>query len=242
MTGLSLSLRDLKLEGMRQSLDALREQGESKLPDLEVLLNRLLDAETEYRRQQKAANLAKRARFRYQAGIQSISTGLDRNLDKNTLARLSESRWISQGQNILITGPTGAGKSYLASALGKQACLHGYSTLYFNCNRLWAQLRQARAKSSYEKDLKRMAKTDLVILDDFGLTKIEAADRLSFLEILEDRWGKQSTLVVSQRPFATWHEVLGEPTIADAICDRLFSNAEKIELKGDSMRKTTLKT
>lgn len=241
MTGLLSTLQGLKLEGMRQALIAFRDQGESQLPQLIVLLGRLVDAETEHRRQLKSESLAKKARFRYQAGIQSISTGIDRNLDKATVTRLAEGRWISQGQNILITGPTGAGKSYLASALGKQACLHGFSTLYFNCNRLWAQLRQSRAKSSYEKELKRMSKAELVILDDFGLAKLEASDRLSLLEILEDRWGKQSTIVVSQRPFASWHEVLGEPTIADAICDRLFSNAEKIELKGDSMRRPAMK-
>ncbi len=241
MTALLWSLKVLRLDGMHRALESLREQGDVPLPELVLVLSRLVEAETEHRRLVKSESLAKRARFRYQAGLQSVSAGLDRNLDRATLNRLSENRWIGQGQNILITGPTGAGKSYLASALGKQACLHGFSTLYFNCNRLWAQLRQSRAKACYEKELKRMAKADLVILDDFGLTKFEAPDRLSFLEILEDRWGKQSTVVVSQRPFATWHEVLGEPTIADAICDRLFSNAEKIELKGESMRRPGMK-
>jgi len=242
MTGLVASLKSLRFDGMLLALESMREQGELIAPESERVLVRLVDAEAEHRRIVKSERLTKRARFRYQAGLQSVASGIDRNLDRTTLNRLAENRWISQGQNILITGPTGAGKSYLASALGKQACLHGYSTLYFNCNRLWAQLRQSRAKSAYEKELKRMAKAELVILDDFGLMKLEPADRLSFLEILEDRWGKQSTVVVSQRPFAAWHEVLGEPTIADAICDRLFSNAEKIELKGVSMRMAPIKT
>jgi len=241
MNGLLTTLRELKLDGMRLSLEALRDAGESQLPDLVQLLTRLVDAEAEQRKITRSLSLAKRAKFRYQAGLQTISTGIERNLDKALIARLSEGRWIKQGQNLLITGPTGAGKSFLSSALGSQACLQGYSTLYFNCNRLWAQLRQSRSKGTYEKELRTMAKAELLILDDFGLTKLEATDRLSFLEMLEDRWGKTSTVVVSQRPFATWHEVLGEPTIADAICDRLFSNAEKIELKGESMRKTTMK-
>jgi len=241
MNGLLTTLHELKLDGMRLSLEALRDAGESQLPDLVQLLTRLVDAEAEQRKITRSLSLAKRAKFRYQAGLQTISTGIERNLDKALIARLSEGRWIKQGQNLLITGPTGAGKSFLSSALGAQACLQGYSTLYFNCNRLWAQLRQSRSKGTYEKELRTMAKAELLILDDFGLTKLEATDRLSFLEMLEDRWGKTSTVVVSQRPFATWHEVLGEPTIADAICDRLFSNAEKIELKGESMRKTTMK-
>jgi len=241
MNGLLTTLRDLKLDGMRLCLETLRDAGESQLPDLVQLLTRLVDAEAEQRKITRSLSLAKRAKFRYQAGLQTISTGIERNLDKALIARLSEGRWIKQGQNLLITGPTGAGKSFLSSALGAQACLQGYSTLYFNCNRLWAQLRQSRSKGTYEKELRTMAKAELLILDDFGLTKLEATDRLSFLEMLEDRWGKTSTVVVSQRPFATWHEVLGEPTIADAICDRLFSNAEKIELKGESMRKTTMK-
>lgn len=242
MTGVLVSLNNLRLDGMKLALETMREQGESPAPEFVLLLGRLIDAEAEHRRMLKSERLTKQARFRYQAGLQSVASGIERNLDRTTLNRLAENRWISQGQTILITGPTGAGKSYLASALGKQACLHGFSTLYFNCNRLWAQLQQSRAKSAYEKELKRIAKADLVILDDFGLTKLEPADRLTLLEILEDRWGKQSTVVVSQRPFAAWHEVLGEPTIADAICDRLFSNAEKIELKGESMRMTAGKT
>jgi DNA replication protein DnaC len=236
MNNLLIALRNLKLDGMKTSLEALRDAGEIQLPSLVQLLTRLTEAEAEQRKIAKSLSLEKRAKFRYCAGLQSIKTGIERNLDRALITRLADGRWISQGKNLLITGPTGAGKSFLASALGKQACLLGYSTLYFNCNRLWAQLRQARSKGSYEKELRAMAKAELLVLDDFGLMKLEVADRLSFLELLEDRWGKTSTVVVSQRPFATWHELLGEPTIADAICDRLFSNAEKIELKGESMR------
>ena len=110
-------------------------------------------------------------------------------------------------------------------------------TLYFNCTKFWPQIRQSRTREKYEKEIKTISRCDLLILDDFGLSKLEGPDRLTLLEILEDRWGRASTVVVSQRPLATWYEIMGEPTVADAICDRLFSQAEKIELKGESLRK-----
>jgi len=188
-----------------------------------MTLARLVEAEAEFRRQTRAERLTKQAKFRYAASLKTVATGIERNLHKATLIRLADCRWVASGQTLLITGPTGAGKSYLASALGHHACLQGYKTRYCNCNRLWAQLRQARNRDRYEKELRALSKVDVLILD---------------LEILEDRWGKTSTMVVSQRPFDTWHEVIGEPTVADAICDRLFSYAEKIELKGESLRKT----
>ncbi|GAB1484220.1 hypothetical protein MASR2M78_30380 [Treponema sp.] len=169
-----------------------------------------------------------------------VVTSPDRNLDQNLLSQLREGRWISQGRNVLITGPTGAGKSYLANALGRHACQLGRSTLYFNCSRLWPVLSLSRKRETYSKELRKITRTELLILDDFGLAKLDPNERLSFLEILEERWGRASTIIVSQRPFATWHEALGEPTIADAICDRLFADAEKIELKGESLRKHRL--
>jgi DNA replication protein DnaC len=237
MQALMTTLRDLKLDGVRTGLQAMIDQGDSRIPDLAPVLARLLEAETVHRAELGTARRVKHARFRYEAGMQSVATGLDRNLDRDTVCRLAECRWIAQGQNILITGPTGAGKSYLASALGRQACQLGYHTLYFHCNRLWAMLGQARKRDAYGRELQKLAKAELLVLDDFGLGKLDAMERLAFLEILEDRWGRASTIVASQRPFATWHEVLGEPTVADAICDRLFSHAEKVELKGESRRR-----
>jgi len=231
-------LREMNLEGFRQAVEGLHELGDLQLTDSLPLLSRLIEAESEYRQEKKSQSLAKRAKFRYQASLQSVTTGMDRNLDKALVGRLAEGRGIRSGQSLLITGPTGAGKSYLASALGQQACRQGLKTLYFNCNKLWPQLRQSRSRDRYEKEIRIISKADLLVLDDFGLGKLEPSDRLSLLEILEDRWGKTATIVVSQRPLATWHEILGEPTIADAICDRLFSNSEKIELKGESLRKT----
>ena len=239
MTATLQLMRELKLDGMRLSLEAPRDMGDSSLAGLMPVLGRLVEAEAEQRRQVKAERLAKRARFRYEATLQTIFTGVERNLDKAVLTRLADVRWIDSGRNVLVTGPTGAGKSYLASALGRQACQLGYTTLYYNCGKLWAHLRQAQKRDRYTKELRAIARADVLILDDFGLSKLESQDRLSLLEILEDRWGKTSTVVVSQRPFSTWHETLGEPTVADAICDRLFANAERIELKGESLRKTS---
>ena len=238
MTVLLNQLKELKLEGIHRVLKDMQQTGEASLTAGLPLLERLITAEAEDRNQKRITMLATKARFRYGSSLASVMTGVERNLDKALLDRLATGRWITQGQNLLITGPTGAGKSYLASALGRRACQLGMTTLYHNCTKFWTHLRQSRSRDRYEKEIKALAKADLVILDDFGLSKLEAPDRLSLLEILEDRWGHSSTVVVSQRPLDTWHEVLGEPTVADAICDRLFSQAEKIELRGESLRRS----
>lgn len=240
MTGLLSVLRELKLDGVRSCIESMAAQADTRLLEAVPLLSRLFEAEAENRRTEKTKRLTLRARFRYEAGVQTVLTGSERNLQKESLQRLAECRWISKGQNLLITGPTGAGKSWLACALGRQACELGYSSLYFHCSKLWAGLSSARKKDLYSKELKKISSSALLVLDDFGLSKMDNSERLMFLEILEDRWGRASTVVVSQRPFANWHEAIGEPTFADAICDRLFAGAEKIELKGESLRSKML--
>lgn len=237
MKMLRQQLKELKLDGMAHAFEQLLESGEQELHSSKTILTQLLNAEAEYRRDKKCIALVKRAQFRYHASIGTVVTGSDRNLDRNTVNRLAEGQYIRQGMSILITGPTGAGKSWLASALGQQACRQGFKTSYFNCTKLWSRLHLARKRDHYEKEIKNISRSALLILDDFALSKMENADRLSLLEVLEDRWGKAATIIVSQRPLSTWHDVLGDPTVADAICDRLFSNCEKIELKGDSLRK-----
>jgi len=145
--------------------------------------------------------------------------------------------FINKGENILITGATGVGKSYLSSALGHQACQSGYKTLYFNTQKLFSRLKMLKADGSYTKEISRMEKYDLLILDDFGLAPLDSTARMFLLEIIEDRHGRKSTIISSQLPVAKWYEVIGESTIADAILDRMVHTAHRIELKGESLRK-----
>lgn len=162
---------------------------------------------------------------------------MNRNLDKNTILKLSNGQWLENKQNIIITGPTGVGKSFIASSIGHQVCLTGHKVIYFNCMKLFSMLKYSCADGSYIDEIKKMQKNDLLILDDFGLQNIDKQNRLSLLEILEDRHGQRSTIIVSQLPVKNWHEIIGDSTIADAILDRLVHTALRIDLKGESIRK-----
>ena len=154
---------------------------------------------------------------------------------------LSNCQWVRNHQNVIITGPTGIGKSYLAEALAQKACREGFTALYYRTPRLFSELAIARGDGSYSKLLSRLAKTDLLVVDDWGLSSLTDAERRDFLEVMEDRHGIRSTIITSQYPVAKWHELIGEPTLADAILDRIVHNAHKIVLKGESMRKTRSK-
>ena len=160
-----------------------------------------------------------------------------RNINKNDILRLSNCDWISKGKSVIINGSTGTGKSFLASALGHKACREGYKTLYFNSLKLFSMLKYAKADGSYFKEINKIKKTELLILDDFGLEPLDQQSRLILLEILEDRHSLQGTIISTQLPIKTWHEIIGDSTIADAICDRLVHNSTKINIKGESMRK-----
>lgn len=197
----------------------------------------LVDEEKTYRDNAKLARLLTKARLRQPAALEDVDYKHPRGLDKQTLVELSRANWLAGHQSVLITGPTGVGKSFLACALGNQACRSGHSTTYFRFSRLLESLLAAKGDGSQIKFLMRLAKTSLLILDDFALTPLSSSEAKDLLEILEDRYGAACTILTSQLPTKQWHQVLGEPTIADAICDRLFHNAFKIELKGDSMRK-----
>ncbi len=161
----------------------------------------------------------------------------DRGLDKNHIHRLANGKYIKESENILITGPTGTGKSFLASALGQQACQQGFKVLYANAARLFAQLKMAKADGSAIRELAKIERQDLLILDDFGIQPFDQTSRASLMEIIEDRHGKGSTVITSQLPVRQWYEVIGETTLADAILDRILNNAQRIELKGESLRR-----
>ena len=177
------------------------------------------------------------ARFRYKTSIEQIEYSAQRGIDKNQIHRLADGEFINKKENILITGSTGTGKSFLASAIGNQACLLGFKVLYTNATRLFAQLKISKADGSSIKELMKIERQDLLILDDFGIQPFDQASRASLLEIIEDRHGKRSTIITSQLPVKQWHDVIGEKTIADAVLDRIVHNAGRIELKGESLRK-----
>jgi len=230
-------MKQMKLFGMHRyyqsSLDA-NHQG-NYTPD--ELLNALIESEWDERQTRKIDRLMRTARFRYKASVEEITFNEQRNLDKDKILRFAECDFIKQKQNILITGSTGVGKSYLACALGHQACIKGYRVMYFNIAKILARLKMQKADGSYIKEMLRIEKQDLVILDDFGLQPIDSQSRMIFLEMMEDRYDIRSTIVTSQLPVSSWHEVINEKTIADAILDRLVHSSHRIDLKGESMRK-----
>jgi len=201
------------------------------------LVAHLVDTEWDHRHNRKLERLIKQAKFRYQAFFEQIDYSLNRNLDKNMMLRFSNCSWVEKKQNIIIEGPTGAGKSFIGSAIGHQACMYGFKTLYFNATKLFSRLKLLKADGSYVKELKKIEKTDVLIIDDFAVQHLDTQSRLSLLEIFEDRHGRKSTIIISQLPVTKWHEIIADPTIADAICDRIIHSSFRIELKGESVRK-----
>jgi len=230
-------LERMGMRGMARSLRTALEAGGGSNLSPEELVSTLVDAEWEDRRGRKLARLLKGARFRYRAGVEDIDFGIKRNLSKPAFLRLADCGWIKERQSLIISGPCGSGKSFLASALGQQACIYGYRVLYWPASKLFAHLKLAKVDGSYLRELAKIARRELFAIDDFGLEVLDAASRLALLEILEDRHGRASTLIASQLPVAKWHEAIGDPTIADAICDRIVHSAQRVELKGESVRK-----
>ncbi|MHA1146240.1 MAG: IS21-like element helper ATPase IstB [Candidatus Helarchaeota archaeon] len=198
-----------------------------------------VQAEWDDRYNRRLQGLIKNARFRYRASFEEIDFSAKRNLDKNQLLRLSSCDWITKNQNIIFSGSAGSGKSWIASSLGHLGCQHGYKVLYKNCIKLFDELKIAKADGSYIKEISKIEKMDLLILDDFGLKPLDGNQRLMLLEIIEDRHGRKSTIIASHLPVSQWHDVIGDPTIADSVLDRIVHSSHRIELKSEvSMRKT----
>lgn len=213
-----------------------------KHPEQGFRFGLLVDQEWIYRENRKLAYRLGRAKLRIpEACVEKVDYQVPRKLNKSLLLRLTNTDWVEKLQNVIITGPTGSGKSFLACALAQKACRDGHSALYCRLPRLLQEMALARADGSYGKRLQQLARFKVLILDDWGLTALQDTERRDLLEILEDRHNLSSTIVTSQFPVSQWHDVIGNPTIADAILDRIVHNAHRIELKGESVRKTKAK-
>jgi DNA replication protein DnaC len=231
-------LHTLKLGGMAAAFAEQLEMPSVEDLGFEERLGLLVDREMTERQNRNLGLRLKKARLRLNAAVEDIDYRPPRGLDKSVVLALASCRWVEEHHNVLITGPTGAGKSYLACALAHKACREGHRALYFRLPRLLQELNAARADGRYGKILVHLLKQDLLVIDDWGLTPFDDLGRRDMLEILEDRHGRRSTLVASQLPIAAWHDMIGDKTLADAILDRLVHNAYKIPLIGESMRKT----
>lgn len=231
-------LNTLKLTGMVKALTEQQQMAEVDSLGFEERLGLLVDRETTERENRKLTTRLKKAKLRQSASIEDLDFRRSRGMDKALILSLAACAWIAKGVNVLICGPTGVGKSYLACALAHKACLEGYTALYLRLPRLFEELRLAKADGRYGKLMLSYAKTDLLVLDDWGLTPMTDPQRRDLLELMEDRYGLKSTIITSQLPVTAWHEAIGDPTLADAILDRIVHNAHKIEMKGESMRKS----
>lgn len=230
-------LTTLRFTGMATALDEQMQMNSLEDMTFEERLGILLDREVAVRQTKRMNTRLRRAKLRQDGCIEDIDFRHPRGLDKSLVLRLAGCEWIKERNNLIITGPTGVGKTYLACAFAQKACREGFNTLYLRMTKLFEDLSLSKGDGRYLKLLSSFAKTDLLVLDDYGLDQLGREQRHDLLEILEDRHGLKSTLVTSQLPIDHWHEQIGDPTLADAILDRLVHSAHKIKLKGDSMRK-----
>jgi DNA replication protein DnaC len=237
MKKIESQLSHLRLHGMSSTWQALVETRRHHELSFTEGLELLLQAEEQERGNKRFERLQKAARFRYQASIEELHYDASRGIDKSLICSLATGEYLSKGESILITGATGCGKSFLASALGHQACAQGYKVAYFNIQKILLKAKMCRVEGTILKFFDSIAKADLLILDDFGLTHLDQQQQLDLMELIEDRHGKASTVVASQLPVSNWYDVITEETIADAILDRLVHVSYRIELKGESLRK-----
>jgi len=230
-------MNELHFYGMKRAFESTFLTGQPQNYTQDELINYLLDAELDDRKARKIDRAITLARFRYKANIEDLIYDKQRDIDKNQVMRFAECEYIKKKENIIITGATGVGKSYVSSALGNQACIAGFKVMYTNMAKLISKLKMVKVDGSYLREITRMERVDLLLIDDFGLQPLDDQSRLSFLEIIEDRHEKKSTIITSQLPVEDWYEVIGEKTVADAILDRLVYSSHRLELKGESFRK-----
>lgn len=234
-------LKELNLQGMYEAYESIIHLPVDKQPEAHYMLADLVEKEKYSRQHKRMEMYLKLSKIRYAAQIQDIVCSKERNLSKEVLSQLSDCNFVKRGENILLSGSTGSGKSYLACAIAHQACSLGYKTLYLNMNKFLEQIAISKIDGTYVKQLGKLERHALIILDDFGLQPLKSDIRLALLQILEDRYKRKSTIIASQLPIVKWYEYIGDPTIADAIMDRLIYNAHKIELTGPSMREREVK-
>jgi DNA replication protein DnaC len=230
-------LHELGLHGMARGFKALNESAEAERLGHAEWLGLILDHEVTLRRQKRFEARAKLAKLRQTASVEDVDYRAPRGLDRSLFLKLASCDWVRERRNLLITGPCGVGKSWLGCALGQRACREDLSVLYHRVPRLFAELELARNNGRYGRMLRTIARAKLLILDDWGPEPLTAEQQRDLLEIVEDRYDAGSILITSQLPVAKWYEIIGNPTLADAILDRIVHNAYRIELKGDSLRK-----
>lgn len=229
-------LSQLRLDGMYKAYQAVLALPVQNQPSINQFMARLAEAELQDRAAKKTAMFLQQSKLRYDAILEQVHCNPDRNLTQEKLLMIADCGFIERAENLLITGSTGSGKSYLACAIGRQACTLGYRTLYFGINRFLEKISLAKLDGTYIKLLNQIEKAQLVIIDDFGLHPLDGITRRALLQILEDRYGIKSIIIASQLPIAKWYEYIGESTISDAIMDRLAGNAHRFDLKGESLR------
>ena len=229
-------LHSLKLFGMARSLETRLADPQQAALSHDEFVGLLVQDEKLYRDTLRLRRLLKHAQLRQEAALEDIDYGVSRGLSQQVILELANPQWITAHRNVLVSGPTGVGKSFIACALGNAAARAGYTVLYMRAPRLFETLQQSRGDGSHLKALAKLSRVQLLIIDDFLLTQLSDSERRDLLEVVEDRYQTGATIIASQCPVKDWHPNIGDPTLADAICDRLLHNAYKVEMRGDSMR------